>query len=103
VAAAGIAHPERFVESLTAAGWTVARLLRFPDHHVFDARDVDRLAVAVRETGAAGVLTTEKDAIRLRRLRPLPVLVAAVPLDISIEPANEFRTWLFDRLHEAHT
>lgn len=101
IAVAGIARPERFVESLAGAGWTVSRLLRFSDHHRFDARDVDRMADAVRETGAAGILTTEKDAMRLRRLRPLPAPIASVPLDVAIEPADAFRAWLFDRLREA--
>jgi hypothetical protein len=49
------------------------------------------------------VLTTEKDAIRLRPLRPLPVPVAAVPLDVTVEPEAEFRTWVLARLREART
>jgi hypothetical protein len=43
------------------------------------------------------VVTTEKDAMRLLPLRPLPVPIAAIPLDVSIEPAAEFRSWLFAR------
>jgi hypothetical protein len=34
-------------------------------------------------------------------LRPLPVPVAAVPLTVTIEPADEFETWLTSRLAEA--
>ena len=36
------------------------------------------------------VLTTEKDLVRLLPLRPLPLPVAWVPLQVSIEPAAEF-------------
>jgi hypothetical protein len=46
-------------------------------------------------------VTTDKDAIRLRWMRPLPFACAAVPLDVSIEPSAVFRPWLFDRLREA--
>jgi hypothetical protein len=46
-------------------------------------------------------VTTEKDAVRLRPLRPLPVPVAAVPLTIAIEPADVFEAWLVSRLSEA--
>ncbi len=98
VAVAGIAKPERFSRALEAAGWTVARLLSFSDHHRYSAGDLRRIARAVRETSAGGVLTTDKDAVRMRVLRPLPVPVAAVPLAVAIDPATDFETWLLDRL-----
>ncbi len=101
VAVAGIAGPERFEASLKAAGWSVTRLLSFPDHHAYDRHDLSRIASAVSETGAVGVVTTEKDAIRLLWMRPFPGPFAAVPLDVSIDPAEDFRSWLFGRLHRA--
>jgi tetraacyldisaccharide 4'-kinase len=100
VAFAGIAGPERFARALRAAGWDVAELLAFGDHHRYERRDLDRIAAAVAASAASGALTTEKDAVRLMRLRPLPVPVAAVPLDVGIEPAAEFRSWLLTRLRE---
>ena len=83
VAVAGIAEPTRFEAALTAAGWTVSRLLTFADHHRYGRRDLDHMAAAVRETGATGVVTTGKDAVRLRWMRPLPFACAAVPLDVD--------------------
>jgi hypothetical protein len=52
---------------------------------------------------AAIVLTTEKDAMRLRAcdLNGLPI--AAVPLTACIEPADLFQQWLFERLHVRRT
>ncbi|HKW01784.1 MAG TPA: tetraacyldisaccharide 4'-kinase [Vicinamibacterales bacterium] len=101
VAVAGIAEPARFEASLKSAGWSISRLLTFGDHHRYGRRDLDRMAESVRETGAAGVVTTEKDAVRLRWMRPLPFACAVVPLEVSIEPSAAFRPWLFDRLREA--
>src|SRR5204862_3061876 len=98
VAVAGIAQPERFSRALEQAGWRVATLVGFPDHHVFTAGDVERIAGALRESGAQAVLTTEKDAVRLRVLRPLPVPMAAVPLLVSLDPPDTFEPWLFQRL-----
>ena len=100
VALAGIARPERFVQSLEAAGWKVAALMPFPDHHQYSASDLARAAQKVRETGAAGILTTDKDAVRLRSLRPLPVPVAAVPLAVTIDPAREFDAWLLESIEK---
>lgn len=101
VAVAGIAEPSRFTRALQAAGWLVARTLGFRDHHPYSAHDVEKIAAAVRETGAGAVLTTTKDAMRLLPLRPLPVPVAAVPLDITIDPPDVLRAWLIERVREA--
>jgi hypothetical protein len=46
------------------------------------------------------VVTTTKDAVRLLPLRPFPVPVAAIPLDISIEPQGAFEAWLIRSLRE---
>jgi tetraacyldisaccharide 4'-kinase len=101
VALAGIARPERFKLALEAAGWTVARLLAFRDHHRYTRRDLDAIGRAVGELRATAVLTTEKDAVRLLPLRPFPVPIAAVPLDVTVEPAAEFAAWLDARCREA--
>jgi tetraacyldisaccharide 4'-kinase len=101
VALAGIATPARFSRALESTGWRVARLLAYRDHHRYSAGDLARLAAAVRETGAAGVLTTEKDAMRLLSCRPLPVPVAMVPLEVEIRPADRFSSWLRAQLAEA--
>ncbi len=101
VALAGIAEPDRFAQALRRAGWDVGHTAAFPDHHRYRRRDLAAVAAAVARTGAIGVLTTSKDAVRLLPLRPLPVPVAAVPLEVSIEPAGPFADWLQERLREA--
>jgi tetraacyldisaccharide 4'-kinase len=98
VAVAGIARPEAFFADLERGGWHLADRVAFRDHHVFTAADVAALAGRVHETGAAAVVTTEKDAVRLLPLRPLGVSAAYVPLTVTIEPADVFTPWLLDRL-----
>ena len=100
VALAAIAQPDRFTRALESAGWLVTRTVSFRDHHRYTSADIRVIASAVRDTGAAAVLTTDKDATRLLPWRPLPVPVAAVPLDVSIEPAAAFDAWLDSRLRE---
>jgi len=98
IALAGIANPERFARALVDAGWIVADLVAFPDHHRYRARDIRRIADAARATNASAILTTEKDGVRLRPLRPLrtPVPVSIVPLDVRMEP--DLQPWLAERL-----
>lgn len=100
VALAGIARPERFRSSLEAAGWRVVELLGFADHHDYTRSDVQRIGAASGRHGVP-IVTTAKDAIRLLRRRPLPDGIAAVPLLVEIEPADAFRSWLFDRVRLA--
>jgi len=101
VAVAGIARPAAFFDDLEAAGWHLVDRVAFRDHHAFTAADVAGIARRVREHGAAAVLTTEKDAVRLLPLRPLPFAAAFVPLTVTIEPEDVFTRWLLDRLAAA--
>jgi len=98
VAVAGIARPERFFSDLSAAGFQVAASLAFPDHRAFTERDVKRMADTVSRTGAAGILTTEKDAVRLRACDLTGLSIAAVPLVVAVEPAAPFSEWLLTRI-----
>jgi tetraacyldisaccharide 4'-kinase len=100
VAFAGIAGPGRFADALRTSGWDVATLLAFSDHHRYDRRDLERVATAIATSGAAGALTTEKDAVRLLRLRPLPIPIAAVPQVVEVTPVPAFRDWLLARMRE---
>lgn len=98
LAVAGLARPDRFFAGLEREGWTVADRVVFGDHHRYTAADVGRIVAAMRAARAVMVLTTEKDLVRLLPLRPLPVPVAWVPLQVAIEPARDFGAWLAARL-----
>jgi tetraacyldisaccharide 4'-kinase len=98
VALAGIANPGRFTRALEADGWQVADTAAFGDHHRYSRADLERIA---RTAAGRFVLTTEKDAVRLLPLRPLPFRAAAVPLVATITPEPTFLAWLTDRLSEA--
>ncbi len=94
VAVAGIAAPERFFSDLRGAGWSVAETMAFKDHHRFSARDIDRIAAAAREAGAAMIVTTEKDYVRLLPFEPWPLPIVFVPISLRPEPFDRFRDWI---------
>ena len=85
VAVAGIARPDEFFEMLRASGYQVADAVGFPDHHRFTPADVTRIEAALQRTGAARVVTTEKDLVRLEHQAPLPFECQAIPLTLSLE------------------
>jgi tetraacyldisaccharide 4'-kinase len=93
-----VAEPSRVAADLRQAGWTLADVMSFRDHHRYHADDVRQIAARARSAGAAAVLTTAKDAVKLERHLPFDVPVAMVPLEVVIEPVDEFATWLRSRL-----
>ncbi len=103
VAVAGIAHPGRFFQQLKEAGWLVACELPFRDHHPFTRADIRRIVAAARQHGAAEIVTTEKDLVRLLPFRPFEIPFTSVALDLTIEPTRAFRDWLRDRLAVVRT
>jgi tetraacyldisaccharide 4'-kinase len=87
IAMAGIANPEVFFRMLREAGLDLAETRALPDHHDF--------ADAATLPADATLVCTEKDAVKLWRVRPD---AWAVPLQVAIPPAFWER---FDRLLEA--
>lgn len=96
----GIARPQQFFAGLEQSGLTLAARVAFADHHRYTPRDLQALASKARTAGATTLLTTEKDAIRLRGFESsLPI--QTVPLCTEIEDALPALDWLLDRLKPA--
>jgi tetraacyldisaccharide 4'-kinase len=85
IAFCGIARPRQFFDALKAARQEIAGTLTFRDHHRYAQRDIDRLLDLKKQTGAAGFVTTEKDAINLgplsAQLQPLRTAVLRIELE----------------------
>jgi tetraacyldisaccharide 4'-kinase len=99
IAFCGIARPEQFFAGLEGAGVHIAARIAFRDHHRYSAADVKRLVSAARTAGAAELLTTGKDFVRLGKLAsgfPEPLHLQTAGLRIEIE--NEAIDWLETRL-----
>ena len=93
----GIARPERVARTARRAGLSLADHLAFPDHHRYPAASLERIERRIEELGAAGVLTTTKDHVKLRGKLDLPVAV----LPVEARPEPRFWTWLEDRIDRA--
>lgn len=79
IAVSGIARPERFHSALRERGYTIAESIVFRDHHRYSAFNVRRITSAARRHGAQ-IITTSKDAVKLRPL----MLQADEPMDVSV-------------------
>ena len=66
LAVASLADPRPLAEQLGALGADV-ELARYPDHHEFDAADVDSI---LRRAAGRTIILTRKEAVKLRPLMP---------------------------------
>ena len=89
VVLAGIAD-DRSVRRGVGWSYSVVEAFRFGDHHNYSLSDISRVAAAVRRHPTAVILTTEKDAQRLRSLAGMPDQVSSrlfyIPIESEIIP-----------------
>lgn len=91
VALAGIAKPERFFATLDSMGIQVHEHVRFGDHHRYTAREIDALAGDL-------LITTEKDAVRLRGLTSRPYFYVRV--SANIRDVDRLMTLILERVRQ---
>ena len=70
VAVSAIADPASFGETLVSLGLRPVRHLMMRDHHWFTERDLKSIAETCRREKSQQIVTTQKDAARLRTLDP---------------------------------
>lgn len=83
---AGIGNPESFLRLARASGVCVAGTRWFPDHHVYNAAEVLRLIELWQPRANDLLLTTEKDAVKLRHhaeLHSSPIIWIEMAIDFA--------------------
>jgi tetraacyldisaccharide 4'-kinase len=81
-----IGNPAAFFTHIRRDRLTLSYTRAFPDHHVYKQTDVDSLVVEAKRQGASALLTTAKDAVKLRSLRfDLPCYVLEIGLEFDDE------------------
>ena len=76
----GVGAPQTVFDGLRAHGADPVAAMIVRDHHAYDRADVVELTRRVLEHGAAAVVTTEKDWVKLE-----PLIMANVPGDPKLE------------------
>ena len=61
---AGIAYPEKFFNSLREQGAKIVKEITYPDHHIYDEKDLLSLAEIANKTQSI-LVSTEKDFVRI--------------------------------------
>jgi tetraacyldisaccharide 4'-kinase len=97
----GIAGPERFFALLASLNLQPAARLRFPDHHAYPDRSLAGIAEAARRASCRSLITTEKDATKLRERLTAATGLPAFWLKIGLDLPAEFYAAVRSRLDRA--
>ncbi len=65
----GVGNPDSFFGSLEKAGVELSGKTSFADHHKYHQADLERIESEARRFEAAAVITTAKDAVKLKGLK----------------------------------
>lgn len=78
-----IASPKGFEDSVNELGAQIAGVERFVDHHNFSDRELRHIVKRAARSGASMILTTEKDAVRLPKIKKnIPIYYLRVKIEI---------------------
>ena len=81
-----VGNPQSFFANLKNAGYTVVQEKAFRDHHNYTQKDIDALTETATRAGATSLITTAKDAVKLRSLSfSLPYSVFEIEIAITNE------------------
>lgn len=90
-----LGNPESFFEQMRRENYNLAATETFADHHFYTANDIEKLTGQARQSGAKILLTTAKDAVKLKNLTiDFPCFV--VENELVFDKENEFRKWVLE-------
>ena len=92
LAFSGIARPESFQTSLKLLGASVVAAYSYPDHHGYTKADLAAILHKASVEKVSMIITTEKDAVRLRAVKPEGVW--ALRIFLKVVEADEWEQML---------
>jgi len=88
LALSGIAHPSGFSSMLRKCGTKIVGEAIFPDHHLYTTKDLS--SIEVKAKGTDGIVTTEKDMVKLNALNIDHLPIRALRIEMKIWEEEEF-------------
>ncbi|MCX5712833.1 MAG: tetraacyldisaccharide 4'-kinase, partial [Candidatus Omnitrophica bacterium] len=85
VLVSGIADPDFFEKVVRSQSVTVLDHIKFDDHHNYSSEDADKIMSTVLSKGADTIITTEKDAVKLKDMFPAQTVVPVYSLKVELE------------------
>lgn len=81
----GLGDPQKFRETVLACGVLIVGESVFPDHHFLTEVEIESMVKQAQKLGAEVILTTAKDAVKLKQELVLPVFVVNIDFELEKE------------------
>ena len=88
-----LGNPNNFFEQLRQEKFELVSTQKFPDHYSYTQKDIEKLVARADQSGAKVLLTTAKDAVKLKDLK-FEMLCLVVESAMVFDGENDFRDWL---------
>lgn len=80
----GIGNPQGFEDCIRWLGMNIAKAFRFADHHDYTQSDIDNIIKAAGQMNLDTIITTHKDAVKIRELQIRGAVVLALDIKLNI-------------------
>ncbi|MDD5465759.1 MAG: tetraacyldisaccharide 4'-kinase [Candidatus Omnitrophica bacterium] len=80
----GIGNPQGFEDCVSSLGIKIAKAFRFADHHDYTQAEIDSIIKAARQINLDTIITTQKDAVKIRELQIRGAAILALDIKLSI-------------------
>lgn len=98
----GIGNPDSFEQSIKDLGAKVGLSYRFPDHYYYTRSDLEKIVEGSKKNNIATIVTTEKDASKLRELNVSDYKLDFLVLRICLKVIDNEQAF-FNRLLRLYT
>jgi len=95
LAVCGIANPASFAETLRSLEPASVELISFPDHHEYLPSSIEMIRQRAAKSDVDMIITTEKDAPKLRHISDFSILSLIVELELVGSAAEGFAEFIF--------
>lgn len=84
----GIGNPEAFITQLKNLGASIESPVIFEDHHAYQEKDLIEIAHAAKKNEITYIVTTEKDAVKIKHLIPPHVKVFSLRIALAFNKVS---------------
>ncbi len=94
----GIGNPNAFITQLKKLGARIEAPFIFEDHHPYQEKDLIEISEAAKKRGVIHIVTTEKDAVKIKQFIPSNMKIFALRIDLVFNNiSSEFVSKLFQK------
>ena len=94
-----LGNPENFFAQLKREGFNLVFTQTFPDHYFYAPNDVEKLEKKAKIKGARCLVTTAKDAVKLKNFN-FEIPLAVAESNLVFEDGVAFRKLILDRISD---